>query len=285
MDASGAWVVTETPDDLVDAVVAACRDAGWRAPEGSWQLRVSSRRLQAGTKLGLGSSGAVAAGVASLFGPDGATPAEVQAVALAGHDRFQGGAGSGADVLASLWGGVSRMEGRRVEPMPATCLDGLQWAAIFTGVSADTRVMIAALRAWAANDAGAWAAHRDGLVSIAHAGAAALAAGDGSGWLAAVKAYGEVEEALTVASGVEIVSAPVARALAAARSCGWVAKPSGAGGGDLVVAFAVDGADRRALEAAVDAAGLRTVPLAVASAGAFEARRRAFAASVDGGRA
>lgn len=81
-----------------------------------------------GNKLGYGSSAAVAAGLvfALLFAIKQAPPAienEVFPLALEAHRRFQGGRGSGYDLLASLHGGIGRITGGVLPQWEALPLD------------------------------------------------------------------------------------------------------------------------------------------------------------------
>jgi phosphomevalonate kinase len=255
--------------DLVGAMAGAADAAGWTAPEGT--LRVDSDALRGETKWGLGSSGAVAGGLAALWAPATVGEDEVVGVALAGHDAFQAGAGSGADVLTSLYGGVLRVQQRSAEPLVWT--GAVRWAAIFTGQSADTRRMVAAVQAWGAEAPAEWAALRSQLVACATRGADALRVGDEGAFVDAVAEYGALETELTGRSGVPVVSEGVGDAMRRAAAAGWVAKPSGAGGGDVVIAFAREGADAdERLDAALRGSALVRLPLGLAGRGALASR-------------
>jgi mevalonate kinase len=73
--------------------------------------------------------------------------------------------------------------------------------------------------------------------------------------------------ALGDAAGVEIVTRPHAEFAAVARRHGGAAKPSGAGGGDLGVAFTVGTAATRALRDEARAAGLTLLSLGAPAPG------------------
>ena len=174
-------------------------------------------------------------------------------------------------MLTSLSGGVLRVQQRSAVPLVWT--GAVRWAAIFTGQSADTRRMVAAVRAWGAEAPAAWAALRSQLVACSVRGADALRAGDEGAFVDAVAEYGALETELTGRSGVPVVSEGVGDAMRRAAAAGWVAKPSGAGGGDVVIAFAREGADAdERLDAALRGSALVRLPLGLAGRGALASR-------------
>jgi phosphomevalonate kinase len=242
---------------LLPEVVAALEATGIDPARWSGRLDVDSSGMSAaagGVKFGFGSSAAaaVAAAVAlsgAFGGPTGEALAEV---AHAAHLAFQRGAGSGIDVETSLRGGRFVFERRvgGVWSQAFGALPGLEVAVLHTGVAANTRTFLAALvEARAARRPGV--AEALGLMHEAAAhGARAAGAGDVPGLLGAVRAFVEGERMLTRAGGPPVIDAAVERCLRAAESAGWTAKPSGAGGGDLVVAFCDRPGARADLEAA-----------------------------------
>jgi phosphomevalonate kinase len=236
---------------------------------GARRLRIDGGRLADGAKLGLGSSGATAAAVAAALLGDGVSDAVVEFVAMQAHHRWQGNVGSGADVLASLHGGllVIRDGGVVAHPSPAGALEVV---VLHTGRPADTRELVAQYRAaLESEDGGRGAA---ALRLAAEQGATALVAGDLPGFVDAVADFAEVERRFGVV-GVDIVTPPIERAMELAADCGFVAKPSGAGGGDCVVAFGTRGADRARFEALARAVGLAPIGLALSDSGALRSRR------------
>lgn len=247
---------------LLNAVAMTLRASGVAPPAGRWF--VDSSALSDDAKLGLGSSGAVAAALVAAWAPrlDADT---ALGLALEAHHAFQGRVGSGSDVIASALGGLVEVRRDR-PPVRHRAIAGLDHVAIATGVAADTRVMVRRVRAWREARPTDAAPIMAALADAARAGVDAIANGHAGDWLAAVSAFARAERALTRASGVPVVSEVIDRALSAARSAGWWAKPSGAGGGDVVVAFAVDG-DRAALDASVRDAGLTPISLALAPRG------------------
>jgi phosphomevalonate kinase len=196
-----------------------------------------------GRKLGVGSSAAATvAAVGAILDAAGvelesaAVHRLVQQAATRAHDAAQGVRGSGADVLAATFGGLCVLNATgpgsidHRPPLPAE----LRFVATTTSVS--TAALVGRYR-----EIGA-AAHAPtaALQQAAERFLAAWAAGDGGALLAAVAEAYAGYEALGAAMDRELVTADHARIAAAARAVGGVAKPSGAGGGDLAVVFLPD---------------------------------------------
>jgi phosphomevalonate kinase len=215
-------------------------------------VRVDSDALRApsGEKLGLGSS--AAATVAALGaclgagGPPGGPldRALLHRLAHRAHGDAQAALdpsarGSGADVAASVWGGVLHLEPRPDQPpsvAPLRLPDGLDLVAVWTGRPADTRALVAAIRALSGRDPDAY---RRCLDAIAGAAAALIAACRSSSSAAAVDALaagGEAARELGRAAGVELVLESYRELARSAASFGGALKPTGAGGGDIALA-------------------------------------------------
>ena len=200
-------------------------------------------------KLGLGSSAALtvalAVALAAAGGGEGVPAPEggwLPALVRL-HRAAQGGRGSGIDVAASLLGGIVRYrlgEGGRPEAAPAALPGGLGLRFVWTGRSAGTAGFLARLAAALESDRSGVRARLDTLADLARRGAAALTERAPEPFLGVVSAYGEAMAALGREAGIPILS-PEHEALAAlAAEAGVAYKPSGAGGGDLGVAFAAD---------------------------------------------
>lgn len=256
--------------ELVVAVARTLAHRGLLRPDGA-RVTADSSALSVsagGRKLGLGSSGAAAAGLtAALADWPADDEAGLAACAVDAHRAFQNGRGSGADVVASVFGGVTvQQQGApvyRVE-LPSA----LRYAVIDTGASASTPELVGRVRARQSEDPEGARVMFDSLRQIAMRGVDALRRSDADAWLGSVEAYAEAERALATWSGAPIFAEPVERALRAARSCGWVAKPSGAGGGDIVIAFSRTSADPERIRQACSAASVVMLPLALSDDGA-----------------
>ncbi len=189
-----------------------------------------------GIKLGLGSSSAalVAAAGALLAerGVDLGSRAERDArlpELVEIHRAAQGGWGSGGDVAAALYGGVisyRALPAPRVEPFP---LGPIEIVICFTGAAVRTAPL-------------ARAALLAGLPRSVHDAAAALGAalrcGDAAALKEAVGHHLRGLEELSPVIGARLLTPALERVVEVAGRLGACAKPSGAGGGDLAVAFA-----------------------------------------------
>lgn len=227
-------------------------------------VEIESRALHAdgdGQKLGLGSSAAVMVALGAALRRLGGAPADVVKPAealrldLAAHRRLQDGRGSGADVAASHHGGVIRFH--RTDDSTVRCRsvhmpDNLFLRCFWTGRSASTAAFLAKAEAWRAQAPGAWEAHMTHLTAVSTEAADAFEKANTHAFLAACEHYAEGLEHLGTALQAPIVSGPHRRLRALAHAAGAVYKPSGAGGGDIGVAFGVDpeGLSRMARDAA-----------------------------------
>jgi degradative hydroxymethylglutaryl-CoA reductase len=198
-------------------------------------------------KLGLGSSAAVTAAVVGFHlaeaGHDLALP-DTRALALelarAAHRQAQGG-GSGGDVAAAVLGGNLRfMPGRTPEPLAHPCW--LHIGFVDVGAPAVTASFVQAVRHAAQADRGAHARAIDRLASASETFFAGHTNPDPDAGLAAIllatQQHNEGLAQLQSLSGAPILTPVMLQVLALAARHGLAAKPSGAGGGDLLVVFA-----------------------------------------------
>jgi len=253
----GPLRVNHDEGGLLQACLDELAALGVRAT-GDLAVDTSAFRDDADQKLGLGSSAAACVATVHALLQAGANTSTVDvdfvhAAAQRAHRRFQRGRGSGIDVAASAWGGTLRFRRRGddvdVEPaprLPAT----LEIMPVWTGRPQDTRDFVGAVLALPDVD--------DIVAPLARATAgfvAACAAADDIGVLAAVDEARAGMASLGDRAGIDVVAPPHARVAALAAEHGGAAKPSGAGGGDVALAF-VPRARAPALRAACLAAGL-----------------------------
>lgn len=203
-----------------------------------------------GHKLGLGSSAsAVVSAVGALFAAaglelaDGAVRRALHEAARRAHDIAQGVAGSGADVLAAAFGGLQTLHCPSAAGLELP--SGLVLRLVPTSRSASTADLVARYRAVGA------AAHaaRDRQAAAAQRFIDSCAAGAASAVLEAVAESQAAFFALGQALDRELVTDEHRAIIAAASRAGGVAKPSGAGGGDLAVVFLPGAAATAAFEA------------------------------------
>jgi phosphomevalonate kinase len=220
-------------------------------------------------KLGLGSSAAVVAATsAALLALAGLEPGDacrrrVFDCAVRAHNAAQGKVGSGADIAASTFGGALRY---RTGVAPGASLrvpDGLHWWAVWSGQPASTPAMVAPVRELARAAPSAYGELIAELSLTSARGCDAFVSGEVVELLAAIDAFHNGLVRLGAAAGVDIVSMDHQRIGDVVRAEGGVYKPSGAGGGDLGMAFSADERTHTAVGAALARAGWTTVPLAV----------------------
>jgi phosphomevalonate kinase len=231
-----------------------------------------------GRKLGLGSSAAAAAATAgAVFARagrdlnDASERVAMLAVAFAGH-RSVAPEGSGADVAASVLGGLVRFQrdaasGEIVEATPVSLPRAAQVRVVWTGHEARTSVLVRQVKTLAATSPAAYARSMSTLAEAAARLADACTADDAGALVEAVAAHHAAMAALGEAAGAPIVEAGLSAAAVLARSFGGAAKPSGAGGGDVALAFFADRAAAEAFTRACPAAGLDPVDVALGAPG------------------
>ncbi len=229
--AYGEYCEAPNPSPVVQEVTLAAQKRGY--PAKNVVIRTEQFYLD-GQKLGLGSSAAVAVVTAALQTQK--NDQETLMIALEGHKNAQGG-GSGLDVMASFYGGViGARRGHGVEFLGNTP-PPLSFAVYFSGHSASTpdRVKkVLSCPAWLTE-------YAPKLGLLAEEGLGAWKQQDGQAWLKIARAYCQGLNQLFIAAGLEEIQdyclahrgddQPIAT------------KPSGAGGGDVNLAWFWGGVD------------------------------------------
>jgi phosphomevalonate kinase len=246
-DGSLSWL--EEPGDKGAMLEAVCRvlaNAGQseNAARGC-QISIDTRDFYvvepgaADRKKGIGSSGAVAVALAAaLCGRVGIDPDPM--IAMQAHREFQHKKGSGLDVMTSWHGGIIAMSGRDTQSV--TCVsrpDGLLLLPVWTGVPTSTAAMLDRLERFAAESGAEYQGVFVRLCGAAGAAAKAFATDAGT-FVAAVAQVAEALKHLDEAGGIGIWSEPHRELASLAAEAGVSYKPSGAGGGDYGIAFAVE---------------------------------------------
>jgi phosphomevalonate kinase len=241
------------------------------------ELSIDANELRrAGRKLGLGSSAAAsvaAAGAVLATAGEDLSDACVQRrafeLALAGHKAIAP-EGSGADVAAAALGGFVRFRidgGQLAEAEPIAWPAQVITRVVWTGKEASTAAFVRAVRAFEARDPLAYGRIRAGLHEQAARFVAAIDAAELAEIPRAASSYGESMGALGQAAGVAIMTSELQQVAALAQSYGGGAKPSGAGGGDVAIAFFLGEADARAFEDACQEKGLEVLDLQLGAPG------------------
>lgn len=229
----------------------------------SWEAD-SSALYHGRQKLGLGSSAAVAAAaVASTFYEVGEAielpevRRRVFEVSNRVHEEFRGGRGSGADVAASVFGGIIAFRREATGQIHLSSWEmppEIRLVGVWSGQEASTCQMVRAVRRLRDSSHGRYRrlVEQMGLVADRFARDGSR---DANALFAAMQEYLDLMRRLGRLAGVPIVTPFASLVAQAAHDCGGAAKPSGAGGGDIVVAAMPRNADIEAFRAALGPGG------------------------------
>jgi len=222
-------------------------------------------------KLGLGSSAALTVALASAlvaWADDGRAPnadARWLQILVDLHRRMQGGLGSGIDVAASVYGGVLSFQldedSSVTTEQPITLPSDLRVLPIWTGRSASTSGFLERLEAGRAADQHGVDRAISRLGEVSEVGIDALEAGATSGFLDAVDDFWNALETLGREIEMPILSEEHRQLRRLAAECGVRYKPSGAGGGDLGSAFALDPVAMQEMAVCAEAEGFAVLDL------------------------
>jgi mevalonate kinase len=227
-----------------------------------------------GKKLGLGSSAAAAAiAVGALLDAAGddldAHRALAFSLALRAHRAAQGGRGSGADVAAAVFGGVIAFTPRAdaapdIEPLGPPPGEVVVFS---TGTPSATVDHVRAVERLAERDGRLHATRMAALRAAANTFRRAYESGDLPTLIGATHEAEATLAALGRDADLPIVTPPLAAAAALARTLGGAAKPSGAGGGDVGVAFFASREAADAFRARAEPLALRILSIRLAARG------------------
>jgi phosphomevalonate kinase len=270
----GAAPSTPLGAEALRAVRAHCAETGARPPEGAPEIDSGALSAE-GRKLGLGSSAAAAAAaVGALLEAVGHDVEAERPLAFTlaerAHRAIQGGRGSGADVAAAVFGGIlayRRPAGGDPIVRPLGPLAGAEVVVVSTGSPSATVDHVRAVERLAARDPAAHGRRMGDLRAAADAFLRAYQGGDGRALVESVAAAHTVLEALGREADLPIVTPALAAAAALAAAVGGAAKPSGAGGGDVGVAFFTDAEAARAFRARAAQLGLGILNLTTGAGG------------------
>ena len=243
-------------------------------------LTVDARPLFSaqGTKLGLGSSAALTVAlIAGLYAharglrPDRAI---LLRHALAVHRRLQGGAGSGIDVAASVYGGFQifqrSLKGADGPPRirPVAWPNSLFLRAVWKGQPASTAQILLDLERFGHEENAYFQAQMIRLGEAAWRGIQAIENRLARGFMDAADLYYRLLVHLAARSGVPLVTPDDERLAELARADGGVYKPSGAGGGDAGLVIADTSLNMNRIVGTLSDAGYQILDLAWGAEGA-----------------
>jgi mevalonate kinase len=230
--------------ELVRRTKAELGEAAAALPPGA--VLVNAEDFQLGCAAGgLGSSAAIAvATVGAVYESLGLAVeerrAQISALADGGRRATQGDVGSGADTAAATFGGLIQIT-RHKDALPSierlAPPIGLHLALFSAGRSISTRQMTAGLREYAQHEPAAFEHAMESLRNIAHRFVAEVSARHATGAVVAAGKYGDELAKLAASASVPILTETFALASKLAREFGGIAKPAGAGGGEIGVAM------------------------------------------------
>jgi len=240
--------------DAICAVVQTLNQAG-ESLASSGTLSVDSSALASSehSPVGLGSSAATTAAVTSVLLGSGE---RVVDLAVAAHRLFQGGLGSGYDVLSACLGGTRAIE-RTEAGLVSRVIDlppELRILLVAGSTAPKTPSVIEALRRAGPATESILAE----LEGISRELDASCQKGGASQVIAGIRDFALAEERLGEAIGVEIVPHSVRSLSRAIEPLAATCKPSGAGGDGLVVVACQSEQERTVVESILEA-GFRVV--------------------------
>lgn len=218
-------------------------------------------------KLGLGSSAAASVAAAgAVFDHHGqdigshAVRDEIFECAFEGH-AVVAPSGSGVDVAASTYGGFLRFSRDAGVPTYSSIAPphDLTFNLVWTGHAARTSELIEAVHGLRERDPDSYRARSNALVEGAVRFADAFERGSANVVIAEADRYGEAMRALGNDANAPIVDEALSQAIELARAHGGAAKPSGAGGGDVAVAFFSNPSDSLTFDESCRDAGLQPI--------------------------
>jgi phosphomevalonate kinase len=248
-------------------------------------LQIDSRQfyMNQHQKLGLGSSAALTVGIViallrhfrlqkELF----PTAADLFKFCLPVHYQAQNRRGSGIDVAASVYGGIVHYNLVRASGDAAAnfridhaLINGLTMRAVWTGQSASTGKLLQTLEKFQAASPAVYVQIMQQLTLASARGCQAFTLADPVKFMTAVADYFKILSDFSQRSGIAVVSEVHQKIAGTVQSCAGVYKPSGAGQGDLGIAFFDSAAAAEKAETELKKKHFATLQLDVSQQGGF----------------
>lgn len=232
-------------------------------PDRALTIRINSNAFSHnGHKLGLGSSAALAGSLtAALAHAAGSRTLDRETLcnhAITAHRQAQNGSGSGADVATSIHGGTVEYQDDTIQA-ELSWPHGITGMAVVTGDGASTPDLVKRVRAYAEQDPTTYDADMGVLRKLA--GKAKKAMANGDDFLCLMRDYFDALQILDRHAQAGIVLPRHNELAALAKKYSGVFKTSGAGGGDLGLAFSHAGEPAQRLAAALTEAKATIIPI------------------------
>lgn len=203
-----------------------------------------------GRKLGLGSSAALTVALCSALSRYRDPDFDIEknsdfifTTSLQIHRKAQDNVGSGIDIAASVFGGTVKYQiaGNDPKTLPVcqklTIPDDLHILSVWSGESASTAQFVRKVNRFKMRRSSEFEAIIARMKEASLTGIEAIQQKDVKQFMKAVQLYYDEMKALGEKSGVPIVSSTHQRIHELVRGQGGAYKPSGAGGGDIGIAF------------------------------------------------
>ena len=202
-----------------------------------------------GYKFGLGSSAALTVSLLSAlmeYMNKHIEQEDLYREAFLAHRHAQGKLGSGTDIAASATGGVmsyrmpESIEKLNGQVKPYSWPKDLEMITIWAGYSASTRSLLNNVNEFRNKRPAKYDSIMRTMMVLSDDGSKAFAGGDTDAFLNIVEDFKNQEYLLGEESDTEIISDVHQEIFRMVKSVGGTYKPSGAGGGDIGVAFCKD---------------------------------------------
>jgi len=199
------------------------------------------------SKLGFGSSAALTIALAKAVSCElqiDITDTQLFRLALSAHREAQGSLGSGIDIAASFFGGVTKYimndpgTAEQQIPAPLKQWDNLPLAVVWSGRSASTSRMVQSVSGLHQGNPELYTSLIQDLKQVSIKGIQAYEAQDLTGFLHQIRLFYSAMKRLGDESGTPIISCTHQKLAQLVETNGGAYKPSGAGGGDIGLVFA-----------------------------------------------
>ena len=221
-------------------------------PISPFLIRIDTSQFYSGTnKLGLGSSSALTiALLVSIVNHLGiekeifAKKYDIFHLACDIHFKAQGNKGSGIDIAAGVFGGINvynmnmlseKQCSKQISNVPA--FSGLLILPIWSGVSSSTRKLLSQVEEYRFNHRKKYEEMMSRLSTLSNSGCVTYAGNNLSDFLDIIADYYKVLMEFSMRSQIPIISDIHQKVAKIVYGSGGIYKPSGAGGGDIGIAF------------------------------------------------
>ncbi len=197
-------------------------------------------------KLGLGSSAAVTVSLitgllsANIVNPDEVTPELIMSLAMDSHKKAQGNVGSGIDIVTAIYGGILKYQiaEKEIRFKQLEMPDNLHYITVWSGQSASTSGFVKKFNQYKKNYPEDFSKLVQEMSHTSELGIEAFEKKDNSAFLEQYDAYYYLLKYLNTKLDLPVITKEHQQIYDICRSNNVYYKSSGAGGGDLGIAFA-----------------------------------------------